>query len=252
MRFAPALAFALFCLSAAPASADDGINTDRPDIANGADVVGLGRWQLETGLAGDKSRDGHSLSTPLLLRVGLSEDWELRIDTDGYQRQSGGGLSLHGWGDVGLGTKWHWRDGEGASPSLGLLGHLSFATGSSAFRGQGTRPELDLAMEWDLGKGYDLSFMPGLYRDSNDAGQHYTGGVLALSLGKALDDKTHAFLEVAGQQLASARNGGKLVTLDTGVSYLLSQDVQIDAAVFRGLNHASPDWQWTVGLSLRF
>ena len=252
MRTIPAFALALLCLSGTAAHADDSINTDRPDIANGADVVGGGHWQLETGLAGDKSRDGRSLSTPLLLRVGLSEDWELRIDGDGYQRQSGGGASLHGWGDVGLGSKWHWRDGDGLTPSLGVLGHVSFATGSGAFRGQGTRPELDLAMEWDLGKGYDLSVMPGLYRDSNDAGQHYTGGVLALSLGKAIDDKTHGFVELAGQQLASNRNGGKLVTLDTGVSYALSNDTQVDAAVFRGLNHASPDWQWTVGFSVRF
>jgi len=249
MKFALCLALALGSL---PAWADDTINTDRPDIANGADVIGKGRVQLETGLAGDKSSGERSWGTPFLVRIGLSEAWELRVDGDGYQRQSQDGVTQHGWGDLGLGAKWHLLEGEGALPSVGLLGHLSFATGSGGFRGQGTRPEIDLPLEWDLPAGFDLSVMPGLYRDRNDAGQNYTGGVLALSLGKALNDKTHAFVELAGQQLASARNGGKLVTLDTGVSYLLSPDMQVDAAVFRGINHQSPDWQWTVGFSIRF
>ncbi len=252
MRIALCLALALASVGALPARADDAINTDRPDIANGADVLGRGRLQLETGLAGDKNRGEHSWGTPLLLRIGLTESWELRIDSDGYQRASQDGFTQHGWGDLGLGAKWHLAEGDGAAPSVGLLGHLSFATGSGGFRGQGTRPELDLALEWDLPAGFDLSVMPGLYRDSNDAGQHYTGGVLALSLGKALDEQTHAFVELAGQQLAAARNGGKLVTLDTGLSLLLNKDMQVDAAVFRGLNHQSPDWQWTVGFSVRY
>ncbi|HEY4083825.1 MAG TPA: transporter [Burkholderiaceae bacterium] len=249
MRIAFCLAMTLCAFTA---HADDSINTDRPDIANGADVIGRGHVQLETGLAGDKSKGEHSFGTPLLLRIGLSDDWELRLDSDGYQRLRQDGMSARGWGDLGLGAKWHLMEGEGSTPSIGLLGHLSFATGSGGFRGQGTRPEIDLAMEWDLSAGYDLSFMPGLYRDRNDAGQTYTGGVLALSLGKAFNEQTHGFIELAGQQLASSANGGKLVTLDTGVSYLLGKDMQVDAAVFRGLNHQSPDWQWTVGFSVRF
>jgi hypothetical protein len=246
-----ALALTLL-LTSGLAVADDAINTDRPDIANGADVVGRGRVQLETGLAGDKSSDGHSLGTPWLVRVGLSDSWELRVDSAGYARLSAGGGSTSGWSDLGLGAKWHWQEGEGARPGVGLLMHLSFATGSTAFRGQGTRPEIDLPMEWDLGAGYDLSLMPGVYRDRNDAGQSYTGGVLALSLGKAFGERTHGFLELAGQRLAAGRNGGQVITMDTGVSYLLDKDMQIDAAVFRGLNHQSPDWQWTVGFSVRF
>ncbi|MET0518054.1 MAG: transporter, partial [Burkholderiaceae bacterium] len=118
--------------------------------------------------------------------------------------------------------------------------------------GQGSRPELDLALGWDLPAGFDLSVMPGLYRDRNDQGRSYTGGVLAISLGRDLGERLHGFVELAGQQLASSRNGGKLVTLDTGLSYQLTPDLQIDTAVYRGISQQAPDWQWTVGVSVRF
>lgn len=94
--------------------------------------------------------------------------------------------------------------------------------------------------------------MPGLYRDRDEAGRHFTGGILAAVVGKSLGDRTRVFVELSGEQLAAARHGGSVTTLDMGIAYLLSNDVQIDAAVSRGLNRNAPDWSWTVGLSLRY
>ena len=38
----------------------------------------------------------------------------------------------------------------------------------------------------------------------------------------------------------------------SGLAWLVNNDVQLSTAVFRGLNRSTPDWEWTVGLSLRF
>ena len=126
------------------------------------------------------------------------------------------------------------------------------ATGSGPFRGQGTRPSIRLAAEWDLPGGYGIGVMPGLYRDRNEAGRSFTGAILAVTLGKAFGEKAHGFVELAGQQLASARNGGRLITFDAGLSYLLSDSLQVDVAWSFGLNRQSPDVQWTTGISTRF
>ena len=45
---------------------------------------------------------------------------------------------------------------------------------------------------------------------------------------------------------------GKVVTLDTGVAWTVTQDLQLDAALSRGISASAPDWSWTVGLSTRF
>ena len=94
--------------------------------------------------------------------------------------------------------------------------------------------------------------MAGAFVDRNDADQRYTAALMSASVGVPLGEKLHGFAEVAGQQIASARNGGNVVTAGTGLAWQLTSDAQLDAAVFRGLNHNTPDRAWTVGLSLRF
>src|SRR5258708_16087739 len=69
-------------------AAEDYINPDRPGIADGSNVVGTGRFQVETGFQREFRHDGAShertLFIPTLLRFGLSQDWELRVETNTY------------------------------------------------------------------------------------------------------------------------------------------------------------------------
>lgn len=241
---------------------DEPIATDRPDFVESSDVVGKGRVQLETSLAWARDRQGglktRETSTPTLLRLGIAQTWELRLETDGRMRRKtdDGGLPTResGWSDLSFGVKWHQRDGDedAGTPGLGWLFHLDADTGSGAFRGQGVRPSLRLAAEWEFAGGWSLGVMPGLYRDRDESGRHFTGGILAATLGKSLSERTRMFLELSGEQLAAARHGGSVVTLDAGVTYLLTRDMQVDAALSRGLNRNAPDWAWTVGFSTRF
>ena len=248
----------MFILLAGPAHADEGIVTDRPDFVESSDVVGKNRFQLETSLAGERSKvDGirvRSISTPTLLRLGVSDTLELRMETEGWMRETTGGVSEHGMNDISIGTKWHVLDGdeESGRPALAWLFHADLPTGSRAFKGQGTRPSVRLTAEWDLPDGFGLGVMSGLYRDRNEAGQHFTGGILAATFGKSFTEKLHGFVELAGQQIAKARNGGSLVTFDTGASYLITESLQVDTALFFGLNKTSPDLGWTVGISAKF
>lgn len=242
---------ALLLLAAcAAAHADDAISPDRPDFTNGPDVMAAGRFQIET--SGAWQRDGSTRlrSTPTLLRLGVGADLELRLETDGSQRQRE--PAARGHGDLAVGFKWQLQDGDENRPGLGWLFEVKTPTGGGDFKGRGLRPALSFLAQWDLPAGWSLGTMAGLVTDRNDADQRYTAGVMSASLGIPLGDKLHGFAEIAGQQLASASNGGKVVTAGTGLAWQLSNDAQLDAAVFRGLNHNTPDWAWTVGLSLRF
>lgn len=249
-------------LAGAARAEEEPIATDRPDFVESSDVVGKGRVQLETSLAWERDRQGgvkaRLSSTPTLLRVGVSDAWELRLETDGRLRQTAevGGTSTRerGWSDLSFGLKWHQRDGDedAGTPGLGWLFHLDADTGSGAFRGQGVRPSVRMVAEWEFAGGWSLGVMPGLFRDRDEAGRHFTGGILAAVLGKSLNDRTRVFVELSGEQLAPARHGGNVATLDAGVAFLLTRDLQLDAAMSRGLNRNAPDFAWTVGLSARF
>lgn len=261
-KICPPLLPVLLALAGTVHADDEPIVTDRPDFVESSDVVGRGRVQIETSLAWARDRQGslktRETSTPTLLRVGVADNWELRLETDGRMRLTTDASGLRtresGWSDLSFGVKWHQRDGdEGTgSPALGWLFHLEADTGSGAFRGSGVRPSLRMVAEWEFAGGWSLGVMPGVFRDRDEDGRHFTGGILAAVVGKSLNDRTRVFVELSGEQLAAARHGGSVTTLDSGIAYLVSRDVQVDAAMSRGLNRNAPDWSWTVGVSMRF
>jgi hypothetical protein len=243
-------------------AAEEAITTDRPDFVESSDVVGKGRFQLETSLAFERSSRQavrtRSQATPTLLRLGVSDNLELRLESDGALRQrtdqAGASSTDSGYGDLSIGAKWHMQEGDEATgkPGIAWLLHLDLDTGTRAFRGQGQRPSLRLVAEWEFAGGYSVGVMPGLLADRDEGGQRYVAGILAAVVGKSFTEHTRGFVEVSGQQLAAARHGGHVVSLDLGVAHLLSNAVQVDTAASWGLNKNTPDLTWAVGLSVRF
>jgi len=248
-----------------PAHADETISTDRPDFVESSDVVGKGRFQVEIGFASERSTDSQGTrlrlsSTPTLLRLGVSDSIELRVETDGVLRLRSQDTATstitreRGFADASLGIKWHARDGneDTGQAALAWLLHFDVDSGSRAFRGNGVRPSLRMVAEWELAHGLSVGVMPGLAVDRNDQGSHFASGILALTVAKSWTEDWRSFVEVAGQQIASAHNGGSVVTFDTGVAWLLNKSVQLDAAMSWGLTRNSPDTQWTLGLSFKY
>lgn len=240
---------------------DDVINPDRPNVANSSQVVGNGRVQLETGLQWDRQRDTdahvRTLTTPTLLRIGLSDALELRVETAGRtiahasDPATGAHTASADWADGAAGVKWHLVDQDGMRPSVGLIAEAALPTGSRTVRGTGLRPFLNVPAEWDLGHDWSLGLMPGVGRDGDDAGARYTYGVFAASLGKAFSERLHGFAELAAPRIARAAHGGSQTVVDTGASWLLSRDCQLDAMAVHGLNRNTPGLSLAFGISVR-
>jgi hypothetical protein len=249
-------------VSSAAAAEDDAIKTDRPDFVESSDVVGKGRMQIETSFSVERNHDQGRLdrtsTTPTLLRIGIGEAWEARLETDGRtvfrsredatRRED----TVRGYSDLSLGVKWHMQDGEGARPGLAWLLHADLDTGSSAFRGNGIRPSLRMVAEWELPRGFSLGVMPGLSYDKTEEGKRFVAGIFGIVLGKAWTERLRTYVELAAPRIATARHGGSTATYDAGAAYLLSPDWQLDVSLQRGANRNTPDRTWAVGLSTRF
>jgi hypothetical protein len=255
-------AIALACSSAA-AEEDDGIATDRPDFVESSSVVGKGVFQLETSVAFERDRrDGVSSrtrSTPTLLRYGISDTVELRIESDGLMRQvvsdGSGSTTDTGTADASLGAKWRVREGDEAKgqAALAILAHVDLDSGSRAFRGAGKVPSLRFVAEWELPGDASFGVMPGVFYARDDATrQRYWGGILAATYSRPLTERTRGFVELAGSELRSARHGGNVVTFDTGLVYAIDKDTQVDFSVNLGLNQRTPDRAFALGFSRRF
>lgn len=262
---AATIALGLALTASLPAlGAEEVIVTDRPDFVESSNTVGAGRFQVETSVNVERNRlagtTEHTLTTPTLLRYGIAEAWELRVESDGYTHLSTSGSGTlpktreRGYSDLSLGAKWHMRDGDSqtGAPSLGWLFHLDIPSGSSEFEGPGTVPSVRMVAEWELYNDFSLGVMPGLMWDINDDDQRFAAGILGVVVGRSWTDNFRTFVEWSGQRLASSSNGGSVITYDVGAAYLLSNHVQLDTALSFGANEYSPDLSWTVGLSVKY
>jgi hypothetical protein len=240
---------------AASAGDDDTISSDRPDFVESSQVVGKGRLQLETSLQWERDRAGgvtaRTLTTPTLLRIGLGETTELRFETDGRTIEHAGGGTTAGYADTSVGIKWHTADQNGAAPSLGWLLHADLPSGSSALRGSGVRPSLRVAAEWELANGFGVGIMPGVGTDNDERGARRGYGILAATVGHDITERLHGFVELAAPRIARANRGGTQAVFDAGVTWLVTNDLQLDASVSRGLNGRTPDLGVGLGLSVR-
>ncbi|WP_342119480.1 transporter [Pseudoduganella sp. OTU4001] len=242
----------LLCVLALPlccaaAESEDWIGTDRPDFVDAPAVVGKGRVQLETGWLQSKE----ARSTPWMLRLGVSDDVELRAESDGRLAERGAAGHARGWGDVALSAKWLWREAEGGAPAIGLIGQLDLSTGSREFRGEGTRPSLRLPLEWDLPHDLNLGVMPGIYLDRNERGRRISTGQFGITVAKNFGERAYTFVELAAPRIARGRDGGSTASFDFGGGYSLTRDLHVDVGVMLGLNRRTPDRALTVGLSVR-
>lgn len=242
----------LLAAAIADARAAEPLATDRPDFVESSQTVGAGRTQIETSVAWERDEDTRTFATPTLLRVGVSDHWELRLEGDGWLRSTAAGGRECGLADVSVGAKYHVAGSDESGPSLAWLVHADLPSGDRAFRGHGVRPSVRLVAEWELPNDYALGVMPGLVRESDDEGRRYTAGIVGVVVGKAWTPRFRTFAEVALPQIARGGDGGTVALLDLGGAWLLSDDVQLDAAYSAGLNRRSPDHGVTLGLSARF
>jgi len=257
----PLLALALAALAHARAHAAEEISTDRPDFVESSEVVP--HVQIETGFQNSlDKRDGlqtRTLTTPTLLRIGVSRAVEFRVETDGYTDATttgapdGSRLHDQGMSEASLGLKWHAQEGdESGRPSVAWLADVEMPSGSAAFRGRGWRPSLRLVSEWDLPNEFSVGVMPGITLDRTDAGDEFATGLFAVTVGNGFAPHWDAFVEVAAQQIAARRYGGNIVTFDTGIARRVTDDFQLDAAIYVGLTHETPAFAWGLGASYRF
>jgi len=247
------------------AGADEPLGTDRPDFVETSKVVGKGRFQVETSVLAERERSPEdrqrTYSMPTMLRVGVSDTVELRIETDGRMvehstdKASGERSTTAGYTDSAIGLLWHVQDANGRRPSVGVLLDATLPTGSNSLRGKGVRPSLRVVGEWELPGDMELGVMPGIAFDHDQEHERDTPrhayGLFGIVLDKAFNDRLHGLVELSLPRIAHSRHGGTEASFDVGATYLLTKDCQVDTLFSRGLNHRTPYASWTVGLSFR-
>ena len=223
--------------------------TDRPDQTESATVVPRGLIQVETGyqFARDDGVDGYAVPGTLV-RIGLGARTELRLGHAGIV----GGDGRHGAGDSELGVKINLIEhARGLQPELALLSSLSLPTGAHGFSSDGADPSFLVAFAHEITPRLSVGYNVGAaWESSPDQPDRDAFVVYSLALGVGLTDRLGAFLEVFGDRLVT----GPIATgtsVDGGLTFLLTDIIQVDIYVGRGLRGPTDDLFAGTGLSFR-
>jgi hypothetical protein len=226
-------------------SADDDqdlINADRPGIADGSTVIGPKTFQLESGIQQEFRRSGnvreHTFFAPTLLRLGINSKFEARIEGNTFTRVSTIVSAnpidrMSGFAPVSLGFKYQFYNSNSDHQlSLGTIVRVFPTWGSNEFRTHHATGDIRLAADWQFAPRLKLSLNPnvGIARYEDDEGRLFTAGLFATTLNYLPTKKLNPFIDL-GIQAPETSGGQTAAILDSGLAYIIGQNLQLDASV---------------------
>lgn len=243
----------LFTLATGSLTAEP-LVTDRPDATESSSVVAPAFMQLEIGVTAFEDAEGEPTEEygGSLLRVGLVEDWELRLGWGGLADTG----ETSGVTDGSLGFKYHIaaENPETWKPEMALLAQTTVPFGKDAFSSDEWDPGFlfafshTLSDRWSL--GYNLGVELATSEKANGEETTLASGLYSVALGYGATDQLGFYIEVFGDNGFSAEDSS--TSLDGGITWLFDDDNQLDLFAGVGLDDDANDWFVGLGYSVRF
>jgi len=237
--------------SAPPASGPAPIEPDRPDVTNGAHIVGAGLVQFELGGVLTRVMSGqHNFGSPITARIGITKWLEARVATDGLLSLSDGGTRATGFGNVQLGAKVRvWGDENGV-PLISVLPAVNLPT-ASAEKGLGSGdPDYSalLLTGVDLGARGHIDVNYGIGAIGAGGGQPHFVQHLGSASANLTIEKWSPYIELYAFSKMQP-DGGVNAAVDWGVIYTANPRLAIDGGVQVGVSRAAPGFAAFGGVS---
>lgn len=225
--------------------------TDRPDQTESAAIVPQGWLQVETGFTFDRTThesiyENISINeyaiAGTLLRYGLSSSFELRTG-GGYFKTDADPIFNHsGFGEFFIGTKYLFPVKE---VDFAILAHLILPIGDNAYSPEKFEPEIIFSLSKDLSKNISAGINFGGQWNSFIEETTY---LYSAAIGIGLNEKFGTFAEIYGVII---RGVDPIYKFDTGITYLASENFQLDASTGINLNGNDTNWFVSGGVSFR-
>jgi hypothetical protein len=242
--------------------------TDRPDKTESPYTVDAGHFQLEMDLVsytydrdtsggGDTRTEAFAVA-PVNLKIGLlnTVDFQVILETYNYVRvndhASGTVQTMSGFGDVTARLKINFWGNDSGQTAFGVIPFVKLPSnqdhlGNNAVEGGVIFPlAVQLPRGWDMGAMTEVDFL----RDES-GGDHHASFVNSVTFGHNLFEKLDGYAEFFSE--VSTETGARWIgTVDFGLTYKLTTNIQLDTGINIGVTKAAPDLNPFVGVSWRF
>jgi hypothetical protein len=240
---------------------DEPIVTDRPDFTESPVTVGMGVVQIEGGYTFTYDDDGDTTTKEnsypeTLFRIGMLADWfELRLgwnygDSAETVFGPGDGDDLSGAEDLYIGAKLALTPQSGYLPETGLIVQGTVPTGSSAFTAGEVLPGVSYLYGWDVNDFFSWGGSSQANR-AIDGDDFYVEFAQSITTGYGWTDEIGTYAEWFMFAPCGATEAHNQQYFNSGVTYLITDNVQWDLRAGVGLNEAADDFFAGSGLSVR-
>ncbi|MGI8602953.1 MAG: transporter [Verrucomicrobiales bacterium] len=235
------------------------MSTDRPDQTESPYTVDAGHVQIELDFFNyTRSRDEGVKEwniAPINVKVGLSHNVDVQLIFGGWVHQKAafpglGANSAEGIGDLTLRLKINLWGNDGGDTAFGLMPFVKLPLRSDDIGNNEVEGGLIVPFAWKPGGVWSVGLMTEVDVVANDpGGGHHLEWLNSATVGIDVTERIGAYVELVSV-LAEAE--GWSAQFDAGITFALTENVQLDVGCNFGLAGAVPDYQPFVGMSVRF
>ena len=253
-------------LNPVPAGLMRELTPDRPDKTESPYTVDAGHFQLEMDFANYTLTDAGGVSVnawnvaPINFKVGLLNNVDVQLVYDNYlnvrTRDDLTGMSVRqsGFGDLTARLKINLWGNDGGTTAFGLLPFVKFPVNTDQLGNNAVEGGIILPLAIKLPYDFDLGLETAAVVLQNDHDGDYHAEIInSITLDHAHHRQTAAdgYLEFFSD-ISTERQADWVGTVDFGLEYMLTENIQIDCGCNFGVTRAADDYNPFAGITVRF
>jgi len=234
----------------------DAIITDRPDQTESSALVPKRFLQVEIGtfyetLELNNIKSKTTTFNTTLLRYGLLDNLELRVGLSNSEikHEFQGNIvnsKESGFSPLAIGVKIGVTEEKGVLPEIAFLSHINFPfLASQDFKTKSTGIDFRFSFAHTLNEKSSVGYNLGMAWDGEITTANY---VYTIAYGYSISNKIGAFIEIYGDLPEDSHFNH---FWDTGLTYLVSDTIQLDVSGGTGLSKNTQDLYVSTGISFR-
>jgi hypothetical protein len=234
--------------------------TDRPDKTESPTTVDAGHFQIEMDFATftEDEMNGVSAKTwniaPFNLRVGLLNNVELSLVFESYLHEDTEEKisNLSGVGNFTTRLKVNLWGNDGGRTAFALFPFMTFPTGTGGLNNNSIEGGAIFPFSMTLPAKFELGMETGIVVLRNESGPNYHEEfVNSITFSREIAGKLSGYCEFFSS-VSTERDSSWVGTADFGLTYALTENVQLDCGCNIGVTDAADDINAFSGLSVRF
>ena len=240
------------------------LTPDRPDKTESPCTVDAGHFQLELDFANytEDNADGVRTETwnvaPVNLKVGVLNNVDVQFILDDYlhtrtvDHAAGTTTTQSGFGDFTTRVKINLWGNDGGPTAFGVMPFVKFPTntdhlGNDAVEGGVIFPlAVKLPGNWDMG----METAATVLQNSGNSREH-AEFINSVTFDHAIIGKLSGYCEFFSS-VSTERGASWVGTVDVGLEYLVTKDVQLDCGCNVGVTHAADNVNPFAGITVRY